>query len=164
MTILNNSVRIKAPPAKVWAVLAKLDALQEYDPCIAKSQVVSSAKEGLGATRQCDLTPSGSYKERVAEWNPHHSLAFELVECTFPVTKLRHRYTLTPDGAGTLVTQQMEYEMKFGLLGRLMDKFLVRKQWNAGIKHFFDGLTHYAETGQPPEDKRQLTAAEPLRN
>ena len=37
MTVLRNTIHIEAPPARVWAVLALLDALAEYDPGIAKS-------------------------------------------------------------------------------------------------------------------------------
>ncbi len=57
--------------------------------------------------------------------------------------------TLAADGRGTLVRQRMEYELKFGLIGKLM----VRKKWDAGIKCFFAGLKHYVETGQRPPGK-----------
>ena len=153
MTVLENSIRINAPREKVWSVLASLDALDQYDPGIRKSKIVSSQKEGLGAARQCDLTPGGWFKERVAEWRPHEGLAFELFECTLPVRRLKHSYTLTPDGSGTVVRQRMEYELKFGAVGKLMDAIMVRKKWDAGIKGFFAGLKHYVETGRRPSVK-----------
>lgn len=148
MTVLENSIRINAPREKVWSVLASLDALDQYDPGIKKSKVVSSQREGLGAARQCDLTPGGWFKERVAEWRPHEALAFELFECTLPVRRLNHSYTLTPDSGGTIVKQRMEYKLKFGPLGKLMDAMMVRKRWNIGIQDFFAGLKHYVETGE----------------
>ena len=40
----------------------------------------------------------------------------------------------------------MEYELKFGPIGRLMDAVMVRKKWDAGIKRFFAGLKRYVET------------------
>jgi hypothetical protein len=55
---------------------------------------------------------------------------------------------LAPDGGGTLVRQRMEYELKFGPLGKLMDAIMVRRKWNAGIKGFFAGLKRYVETGR----------------
>ena len=148
MTVLENSIRINAPREKVWSVLASLDALDQYDPGIRKSKIVSSQKEGLGAARQCDLTPGGWFKERVAEWRPHEGLAFELFECTLPVRRLKHSYTLTPDSGGTVVNQRMEYELKFGPLGRLMDAVMVRRKWNNGIQGFFAGLKRYVEAGE----------------
>lgn len=150
MTVLENSIRINSPREKVWSVLASLGALDQYDPGIRKSKVVSSQTEGLGAARQCDLLPGGWFKEKVTEWSPNETLAFELFECTLPVRRLKHRYTLTADSGGTIVYQRMEYELKFGPLGKLMDAMMVRKKWNIGIKGFFVGLKHYVETGECP--------------
>ena len=39
----------------------------------------------------------------------------------------------------------MEYTVKFGLLGKLLDSLMIRKQTEGGIKKFFDGLKAYAE-------------------
>ena len=50
-------------------------------------------------------------------WEPYRELEFELYDCTLPVRRLRHHYTLTPEGAGTRVDQKQDYELKFGPLG-----------------------------------------------
>jgi hypothetical protein len=39
----------------------------------------------------------------------------------------------------------MDYTVKFGVLGKLMDALMVRKQSDAGIKKFFAGLKSYIE-------------------
>lgn len=153
MTVLVKAIRIDAPPEKVWAVLASLDALGRYDPGVLKSEIVTPAREGPGSARRCDLKPGGWFKERVADWKPNESLSFELLECTLPVRSLKHSYTLTADGPGTVVRQRMEYQLKFGPVGRLLDAVMVRRRWNAGIKGFFDGLKAYVETGRGPSDK-----------
>jgi len=153
MTVLENSIRIDAPPAKVWSVLSALDTLDQYDPVVKKSELVTQAKEGLGAARRCDLAPSGWFKEKVSEWDPDRSLAFELVECSLPVRRLKYRYTLTTEGGATVVLQRMEYELKFGLLGKLLNSLMVRKKWDAGVKGFFAGLKYYVETGRRPPGK-----------
>ncbi|MEW6683382.1 MAG: SRPBCC family protein [Nitrospirota bacterium] len=153
MTILENSIRIDASPEQVWSVLASLDALDRYDPGVTKSEIVTSSREGPGAARRCDLAPGGWFTERVVDWIPSRALSFELFECTLPVRRLRHSYTLAPDSSGTIVHQRMEYELKFGPVGKLMDALMVRKKWNAGIQGFFSGLKHYVETGRRPSGK-----------
>ncbi len=150
MTVLENSIRIDATPEAVWSILASLDALARYDAGVSKAEIVSAAKEGPGAARRCDLTPGGWFKERVADWRPHEALSFELYECSLPVRSLRHSYTLAREGGTTIVRQRMQYELKFGLLGKLLDAVMVRRKWNAGIAGFLSGLKRYAETGQPP--------------
>jgi ligand-binding SRPBCC domain-containing protein len=147
MTVLENSIRIDAAPEKVWSVLSALDALDRYDPGVAKAEIVSEVKEGPGAARRCDLKPGGWFKEKISAWKPNEALAFELYECTLPVRRLKHSYTLVSEGDGTIVRQRMEYELKFGALGRLLDAVMVRRKWNAGIQSFFGGLKRYVEEG-----------------
>jgi ligand-binding SRPBCC domain-containing protein len=150
MTVLENSIRIDAAPDRVWSVLATLDALAKYDPGVANVEVLSNGRQGSGAERRCDLRPGGWFKERVATWRPNEALAFELYECTLPVRRLRHDYELVPDGAGTIVRQRMEYELKFGPVGALLDAVVVRRKWNAGIRDFFAGLKRFVETDGSP--------------
>lgn len=147
MTVLENSIRIEAPPEKVWAALASLETLGRYDPGVVKAEIVSDVKEGPGAARRCHLTPRGWFIEKVSEWRPHEALAFDLTECSLPVRSLRHSYILVPDGSGTVVRQRMQYRLKFGAIGRLLDAVVVRRQWNAGIRAFFGGLKRFVETG-----------------
>ena len=152
MTVLENAIRIDTTPEKVWSVLTSLDALAKYDPGVSKVEIVSEAKVGPGAARRCDLAPGGWFKERVTDWRPSEALSFELFECSLPVRRLRHDYTLTKEGGATVVRQRMEYELKFGLLGKLLDAVMVRRKWNAGIKGFLAGLKRYAETDQRSAD------------
>lgn len=150
MTTLLNAVLVDASPGRVWDILTRLDALQEYDPAIARVTCLPGASSGPGAARQCDLRAGGWFRERVTVWEPHRAVAFELRECTLPVRRLHHHYTLTPEGSGTRVEQRMEYELKHGLLGRALDALFVRRQWDAGIKGFFVGLKRYAESAPAP--------------
>ena len=39
----------------------------------------------------------------------------------------------------------MEYTVKFGFLGTLLDKLMIGKQFDDGIKKFMTGLKVYAE-------------------
>jgi len=147
VTVLEASIEIAAPPARVWAVLGTLDALERYDPGITRSKVLSTARTGIGATRQCDLKPGGWFRERVTAWEPERALGFELFECTLPVKRLKHDYVLTPMPEGTRVDQRMEYRLKLGPLGVLLDAAYVRRRWRAGIDSFLRGLKQLAERG-----------------
>ncbi len=77
MTVLNNSIHIAAPPERVWAALARLDALQHYDPGVATSKLESDRAEGIGAARHCDLRGGGWFREKVTVWVPHRELELE---------------------------------------------------------------------------------------
>jgi uncharacterized protein YndB with AHSA1/START domain len=146
VTVLTNTVHIEASPERVWAALARLDALHEYDPGISKSEIRSSRREGVGADRHCDIKAGGWFRERVTSWVPERELEFTLYACTLPVQKLRHNYRLFEEQGGTRVEQTQEYTLKYGLLGALLDILFVRRKWHAGVKSFFGGLKRFVES------------------
>lgn len=146
MTVLRNTIHIKAPPERVWEVLARLEALHEYDPGIAKSTLRGEKRAGLGADRHCEIEAGGWFRERVTVWEPPRALELTLYECTLPVLRLRHHYTLRPEHGGTRVDQIQEYALKYGPLGAILDALFVRRKWDAGVKAFFAGLKRYVET------------------
>ena len=131
--------------------MATLDALDEFDPGISKSELRSDEAQGVGASRHCELRAGGWFEDRVTVWRPHREIAFELQDCTLPVKVLRHHYTLTPEGGGTRVEQLQEYELKYGPLGAILDALVVRRKWDAGIKSFFAGLKAYVERASKAE-------------
>ena len=149
MTTLTNQITIAAPRGAVWQALTDLDLLAQYDPGVRSCQLVGEQASGLGAQRRCDLRPAGWFIERVAAWWPEEALAFELVTCSFPVSSLRHDYTLTQaadhTGARTAVTQVMTYELKYGPVGKALDVAVMRRQWDRGIKGFLHGLQQHVQ-------------------
>jgi uncharacterized protein YndB with AHSA1/START domain len=149
MTVLRNAITIEAPPDRVWAALARLDALHEYDPGISKSEVRSEMHDGVGAERHCDIKPGGWFRERVTIWDPGRELEFTLYDCTLPVLKLRHHYQLIRERGGTRVEQIQEYTLKYGPLGAVLDTLFVRRRWQAGVRSFLVGLKRYVEGATP---------------
>jgi len=145
MTTLTNQVEIAAPRDAVWRILTTLDVLDQYDPGVRSSRLVGDQRTGLGAQRRCDLRPAGWLVEQVADFRPEEALAFELVTCSFPVTRLRHDYALTVTGHHTVVLQVMTYDLKYGVVGRALDALILRRQWDSGIKAFLRGLQQRVE-------------------
>lgn len=145
MTKLLNEIVINAPRDKVWGILSNIEMLEQYDPITVSSKAVSELKSGIGASRKCDVQPNGWFKEQVTEWENERAITFQLYECTLPVKNLKHSYILEDLGGKTRVVQTMEYKLKYGVIGNLMDTFMVRKKWDDGIKLFFKGLKDYAE-------------------
>ncbi len=147
MTTLHNEITINAPVEKIWNILTNLEALQQYDPTVLKSTVTSVKREGLGASRKVDMRDGKNwFKEEMTVCQSHEALTYRLTDCSFPVHSLQHSYRFERIGNQTKVVQVMEYEVKFGLLGKLLDILMIRKQTDSGIKKFFVGLKQYAET------------------
>lgn len=146
MTALKNQIAIAAPVEKIWTVLASLAMLEKYDPTVLKSEVTSTHSSGLGAARKVYMRDGKNwFEEKVTIWQPGQALQFQLTDCTFPINGLRHTYSFSASGEKTVVTQVMEYEVKFGLLGRLLDWLMICRQTNKGIVLFMNGLKQFVE-------------------
>ena len=147
MTTLHNEIIINAPIEKIWAALSSIENLDKFDPTVKKSTAVSTEKSGLGAKRKVDMLDGKNwFEEQCTLWKPNEALAYELTACSFPIHNLKHTYSFETLGSQTKVKQVMEYTVKFGLLGKLMDSLMIRKQSDSGIKKFFTGLKSYSET------------------
>lgn len=150
MATIHNEITVNASIDKVWAVLTDLELLDKYDPTVKKSTLVSLEKTGIGAKRKVHMLDGKNwFDEKVTVFKPNESLTYQLTECSFPIKGLKHSYSFEKIGNQTKVKQVMEYTVKFGLFGKLLDSLMIRKQSDTGIKKFFVGFKSYAETHQP---------------
>ena len=149
MTTLNNEITIDAPIGTIWNTLSTIDMLDQYDPTVKKSTAMTPNKSGMGAKRKVDMLDGKNwFEEHVTEYKPNEALAFELTACSFPIHRLTHSYSFESIGQQIKVKQVMQYEMKFGFLGKIMDALMVRKQSDQGIKKFMAGLKSFIEKQQ----------------
>jgi len=147
MATIHNEVLIHAPLEKIWDVLATPDLLDKYDPTVRKSSLIKLSQDNLGSKRRVEMADGKNwFEEEITEFKPCDALTFELVACSFPVTRLKHSYSFQKIGNETRVSQVMEYTVKFGLVGKILDVLMIRRQSDQGIKKFFSGLKKYVES------------------
>jgi ribosome-associated toxin RatA of RatAB toxin-antitoxin module len=146
MTTLYNEITVNASIDKVWTILTDLERLEQYDPTVKKSTKLSSEKTGIGSKRKVLMLDGKNwFEEKVTVFQPNEALTFKLTDCSFPIDRLKHSYSFEKIGNQTKVKQVMEYTVKFGLFGRILDRIMIRKQSDTGIKKFFAGLKSLAE-------------------
>lgn len=147
MAAIHNKITVNASIDKLWNILTDLELLDRYDPAVKKSTLVSAEKTGIGAKRKVDMLDGKNwFEEKVTVFKPNDALTYQLTDCSFPIKGLKHSYSFEKIGNQTQVKQVMEYTVKSGLLGMLLDSLVIRKQSDAGVKKFFAGLKSYAET------------------
>jgi uncharacterized protein YndB with AHSA1/START domain len=54
MTTLHHDVIANCPPERVWALLADLEAVQQYNPTVRAASIEGPRRTGIGAIRSCD--------------------------------------------------------------------------------------------------------------
>lgn len=144
---IENEILIEAPIETIWDALAQTDKLDLFDPTVKTSIALSPEKTGLGASRKVDMADGKNwFEEKITTCKRNQNLEFELTDCSFPVNSLSHAYTFEHAGNQVKVKQVMSYQVKFGILGKIIDRLMMRKQMDKGIKEFMGGLKSYAET------------------
>jgi len=146
MATIYNEITISAGTDKVWGILTNLDLLEKYDPTVKKSVVTSAQKTGIDAKRKVEMTDGNNwFEEKVTEFEPGKALTFELTACSFPIERLKHSYSFAQIGNQTKVKQVMDYTVKFGFVGKLLDALMIKNQSDIGIKKFMTGLKSISE-------------------
>jgi carbon monoxide dehydrogenase subunit G len=146
MTCLRHQLSINAPIETVWdAIAGDLTAVRHYNPMIASARVLSDQCQGVGAVRECELTPKGFVQERVWEWTPYRVVGLEVTKSDWPIASMRWTTELHPVGSVTRVSQEMNYQLKFGLVGMLMDTLVMRRKLDRNISMLFENLKRYVE-------------------
>lgn len=146
MGILVNEIIINAPIDKIWGILTDLELLDKTDPTVKKATLISENKTGLEAKRKVFMQDGKNwFDEKITVFKPNEELVYQLTDCSFPIKRLKHTYSFQKMGNQTKVKQVMEYSVKFGFIGVLMDKMMIGKQFNSGITKFLNGLKSYSE-------------------
>lgn len=151
MPSFTKAITIDAPVDEVWAVLASIGSIHEWNPGVVDSSVTTGSAEGVGAGRHCDLGGRNYLKEEVVEWDAGKGLTMRIVDTNLPFKAADIRFTLRPDGGSTVVDVSPDYELKFGLLGRALDKMSVRDTYMKGMEALLAGLKQHVE-GDAPQD------------
>ena len=147
MAKITKEIEINAPQTKVWSVLADIGAVVNYNPVVTKSYYTSDNRQGIGASRHCDLLPMGSVEERIIEWDEGKSYKIEIFEGKSIPFKGIGTFELTDNGNSTNVKMIFEPIIGYGLFGKIMG-FLMKEKMNKMIAGVVIGLKHHLETDE----------------
>lgn len=148
MTTIRHEVHASCSPDRVWALLADLEAVQRYNPGVGSATVLGDLQQGVGARRACELVPGGRVVERVTEWEDGRALGLEVVESNWPIHFMRWVTRIEPDDDGTRITQDLEYRVKFGPLGWVLDTLVMRRKLQTSLDVVFAALVAHAEASR----------------
>jgi uncharacterized membrane protein len=153
MTSIKGGIWIDAPRETVWHRLADLGGIHEFHPGLRGSGLLGEQPEGIGARRRCELRRGGHLDEQVVEWKDGESLALVVTggRGLPPMVRAGGRFTLRDAQAGgTIVSLTLEYQLRYGWLGSLMDRVLVRREFERTVPGILKGLKNRAEADHTP--------------
>lgn len=145
MTAFTEQIQIDVDILKVWEILADIRSIDEWNPGVVRSRLISEAKGGVGARRYCDIKSGNFLREEVIEWTPMERLTLRVFDTDLPFKRVDIQFSLKQRDDGTLVRVRPDYELKYGLLGTLLDLVMVRRQYTKGMRALLRGLKRHCE-------------------
>ncbi len=146
MSEFTESITISASPEQVWAVLADIGSISVWNPGVEHSEQTNTGDVEVGATRRCELGGKNYLDEEVVVFEPHRRITIRITDTNLPFDSADIRFSLEPHGGETIVTVSPAYQLKFGLVGRILDKLMVRAQYRKGMRGLLQGLKTHVET------------------
>jgi uncharacterized protein YndB with AHSA1/START domain len=124
----NHSIRIDAPPARVWHVLANVEQfdLQSTD---TREEITSPQKEGVGTTLRV-ARRVGPFtivlRGRVTEWDEARAMASDWSSGPPFAIRTRVRMVLVAEDGGTRLDREYNVEVRLPIVGEIAAAFLTR--------------------------------------
>lgn len=146
MPHFSKEVTIDADVATVWAVLADIGNISVWNPGVVSSNVTTDQAQGVGAGRHCDLEGKNYLDEEVVEWVDNDKLTIRIIGSSMPFKSADIHFRLIKQDNGTKVTVAPEYELKYGVIGTVLDKVFVNRVYQKGMQQLLDGLKQHIET------------------
>jgi uncharacterized membrane protein len=146
MSQLSTQVQIKAPADKLWKVLVDLDSLSQWAPDDVSPDALENDENTVTAMYY-DPDLFHNVEDRAIAWEESHHYAYE-VKNIGPIKSAYNRFTLTPIGEvgeETVLTQTLDFQMKLGPVGALMDALVFRPQFRKQMEQSLAALKEYVE-------------------
>jgi hypothetical protein len=119
-------VHVDATPEEVWDALARFDRLSTWADEVDHSSYLTEQTEGVGAARRVQVGRM-VLVERITEWDPPRTLAYDLEGLPPVVGGATNRWALRPDGTGTSVDLTASVDPGHKPPGRLVAPLLARR-------------------------------------
>lgn len=147
MSTVTVEREVDASVAKVWEVLSDFGGIYRIHPYVDRSPLLTEQLQGVGTERVCHFHDGNHVKERVTEWTPGESMTIEIVEGSMPLKRATANIRLEPAHEGTRVYFTMDYDPKWGLMGKVMDAMMMRAQFRKILDQVLVGLETHIHTG-----------------
>ncbi len=149
MNQLSTTATVRAPLAQVWATLADVGTIADWHLGIEQSPVLSDNRHGLGAVRRMEFYDGSSALEEVTSLEEGRSLTVTMSEHSMPLSHGAATFAVQADGDDrTLVTMTLDYGMKYGPVGWLMNALMLRPILRKLFASVLSGLDHHLVTGE----------------
>jgi hypothetical protein len=147
MTVVQRTHVVNAPIAPTWTAVSRMGAVQDWHPNVASAVVLTAHESGIGASRRVEFHDGKSVVETVTEESELHFTTMEMT-ATSPLKRaLVTIRTKERSADATEVTFSIDYGLKFGPIGWLIDAAMMKRLFGKVFDTALEGLSYHLETG-----------------
>ena len=136
---IERSIEIEAPPSKIWPLLF-WDRLPEWFEGIKAAQYTSEDKDCVGATAHVVGETAGvrvEFEVEITEYVENETATWRTTAGNFTAIGLTR---LDPTDSHIKLTMTIDYELPYSILGKVIDKLLVSREFEKGFKRDLEKL------------------------
>jgi uncharacterized protein YndB with AHSA1/START domain len=141
---------IDASIEEVWRVLDDFSGVAKYNPNVETSRIVAGPESGNGATRECTFHDGGRIEEKIVDYKPRTSYTVNFTDVgDFPLEKNVVKIGVESiDETRTVVTMTSNFTPKFGPVGWVMAKVMMKSKFRETFEEVLYGLDSYVTQGR----------------
>ena len=126
MAHIDRARTIAAAPQEVWDVLADFGALSAWVDRVDHSSILVHGADGpIGTARRVQMGRQ-TLVERIVEFDPPHTLAYDIEGLPTRLRKVNNRWTVRASGQSTEVTLTSTVEIGSGRIQQLAERVMCR--------------------------------------
>ena len=142
METVEKSISIDAPQEVVWKAIADFQGIGEFHPYIKTVDLHTENNGGLGSKRTCHFNDGSDIDEEIIEWVEGEKYTINGSNFSLPLKVLHGTVGVrTVDGMSEAY-MKIEYQPKFGLIGKLMSTMLMKRALSKRIEGVLAGLNY----------------------
>ena len=96
-------------------------------------------------TRHCDFPDDGYIVERITEWSKGNGYTYVIDDASDPIDPASYViWEVRENGSTATVSFEVHYELKYGLLGDLINTIAAKEKFSTKIAFFMNELKKHA--------------------
>jgi hypothetical protein len=142
MTESSVNIEILASPEKVFSSLVS-DRFNDITKDWIVMKWTSGGPVGLGSTAHAvgmGRNKGGEWDTEVTEFIPDRKLTMRSVGKTRLALDSTNSFSLEPKAKGTMVTYSINYDMPYSVLGKLLERLVVKRNLEKGNGKMLENL------------------------
>ena len=143
MTKLSYAIDVNTAKTTAWKILADFANLN-WTQTVKDVHYISEKQSGVGTVRHCNLNDGGYLVERITQWDEGSGYVYIIDDARDPVsTDSYATWRISGDEHRCKVTFEVNYRLKYGILGIVMNVLMAKSKFSKQIATFMEiGRAH----------------------